>query len=155
MIIEKIIAHKDVPTRFDNCERDEISLDWYDLNKKVMLKTSLKGLEIGFRLDHNSETLKDGDVIFANEEKILSVSVKPCSCIEIRWHDNLELARICYEIGNRHAPLFFSDSGEEHTLLTPYDAPIAELLGRIGFHISMKEARLINPLSGNVARHSH
>lgn len=154
MIIDKIIAHKEAFHGFENHERDEVSLEWYELNKKVMRKTTRNGLEIGFRLSHDSETLKDGDVLFAENGKILLISVKPCSCIEIHWHDNLELARICYEIGNRHAPLFFSDT-KDQIFLTPYDAPIAELLGRMKFHISVKEARLINPLSGNVARHSH
>lgn len=155
MIIEKIIAHRDAFSRFEDYERDEVHLEWYELNKKVMRKTTQKGIEIGFRLDHNSETLKDEDIIFVEGGTILTVSVKPCSCIGMLWHDNIELARICYEIGNRHAPLFFSDSDENHTLLTPYDAPIAELLGRMGFHITIQEDRLIKPLSGNVAKHHH
>ena len=154
MIIEKITAHRDSFHDFRNYEMDEVFLEWYELNKKVMRKTTRKGFEIGFRLFHGSEPLQDGDIIAANDNHIISICVSPCKCIEIHYYGVQELARLCYEIGNRHAPLFFSES-DENSLLIPFDVPTLDLLEKMRFQTVVREGLLIKPVISNISAHSH
>lgn len=154
MIIEKVIAHKNNIHRFENYERDEVSLEWYELNKKVMRKTTCKGSDIGFRLPHGSESLKDADIIAMENGRVIVVRVKSCQCIEIHWHDTFELAKLCYEIGNRHSPLFLSESGDS-SFLIPFDSPMLELLHKMNFYTKVRDGFLVNPLSANISAHSH
>ncbi len=154
MIIENIIRQSDITESSDNVRKDIVFLEWYELNKKIMRKRTQDGVEIGFRLDQKCDSLKDQDIVFAEEGKIITIVVKPCLSIEISWHNQEELARICYEIGNRHAPLFFHESGFDK-LLIPYDAPMTELLKKMNIHFNIRDARLVHPINSNTAQHAH
>ena len=61
-----------------------------------------------------------------------------------------EMASVCYEIGNKHLPLFY----EEESLLVPFDAPLMRLLQAQGYDISKEERKLLQPLKTTVAPHS-
>ena len=61
------------------------------------------------------------------------------------------MASLCYEIGNKHLPLFID--GEE--VLVPYDEPLFRWLAVAGFEPVGAFRKLLNPLKTTTTSHSH
>lgn len=129
---------------------DHVAIDWYEVRQKVLHKVSRKGMEIGIRRP-TGEPLRDGDILWREDKAILLVEISPCECLALQVNTMVEMGKACYELGNRHAPLFMED-GE---LLTPYDQPLMTALERSGFLPVRKMARLTNPWGGYADGHSH
>ncbi len=149
MLIENIV-HDLNEQDIGDIERDYVALEWYEVEKKVLHKTSRKGLNVGIR-NHNGRPLRDGDILYHDTHKALVVEILPCDCIALKPNTISQIAKACYEIGNRHAPLFMED-GE---LLTPFDAPLLNVLEKFGFAPYRKTAKLKTPLGGLTHGHSH
>ncbi|HWP96542.1 MAG TPA: urease accessory protein UreE [Syntrophomonadaceae bacterium] len=152
MIIEKIlgsIMDRDMRA-VDQEYVDYVPIDWYQVRQKVLHKVSRKGAEVGIR-NPTGAPLRQGDILWQDAKQMLVVEILPCECLALHANSVLEMGKACYEIGNRHAPLFFED-GE---LLTPYDQPLMTVLCRCGFSPVKKIAILKNPLGGHESGHSH
>lgn len=149
MLIEKIMA-KAGELNLAGTELDEVYFEWYELNKKILRKTTAAGVELGFRLKDSG--LGEGDIVAANESGFIVVRIIPCQCLAVSWHNWQQLARICYEIGNRHAPLFINSAADR--LLLPFDEPMERLLNKLGAHTSVVNEKLITPLA-SLSGHSH
>ncbi len=61
----------------------------------------------------------------------------------------LAASSICYEIGNRHIPLFY----EENDLLVPYEVPLHNLLKASGHQLKIEERKLRNAFKTTVLPH--
>lgn len=149
MIIEKIAGNLE-DRDIGELERDDVYIEWYEVEKKVLHKMSRGGIEIGIR---NSGVcpLQDGDILYQDEKKALVLKILECQCIALKPKTMAEMGKACYEIGNRHAPLFI----EEDELLTPFDEPLMTALIKCGFSAEKKNARLKIPLGGHIHGHSH
>ena len=78
--------------------------------KRIHKKNTDKGTEVGIRMDDSilSRGLYQDDVIYADDKKLVVVNTPPCEVIRVTLipgHEKMS-AKVCYEIGNRHAPLF-------------------------------------------------
>jgi urease accessory protein len=62
-----------------------------------------------------------------------------------------EMAYICYEIGNKHLPLFY-ENGE---LMIPYEAPLLKILQASGFSPVIEDRKLMHQLKTTVSSHNH
>jgi urease accessory protein len=62
-----------------------------------------------------------------------------------------EVANICYEIGNKHLPLFY----QNEELLVVWDKPLFSLLEKANYIVSAEKRKLLNPLKTSVAAHTH
>ena len=82
---------------------------------------------------------------------VIVVDIEPCDTIIIEPKNMAEMASVCYEIGNKHLPLFFQD--EE--VLVAYDAPLFKLLSAGGYDVQKGKRKLISPLKTTVAPHGH
>jgi len=135
---------------------DTLDLEWYELNKKILRKISGNNIEVGINLLQEKDSLQNGDIISIDKNSIIAINVKACECIAIKAKNHLELARICYEIGNRHAALFI-DEHDSSVFLLAMDKPIMQMLGKIGAEPKTVTARLIKPLSciGHSHEHHH
>ena len=96
-----------------------VDIEWHEAFKKIHKKITDQGREVGIRMDDSilSRGLFQGDVIYQDETVIVAVNTPPCEIIEIALapgHEKMA-AKVCYEIGNRHAPLFW---GEKDTFIT-------------------------------------
>lgn len=77
----------------------------FDQRIKGRLKVTLdNGAEAGLFLDRGP-ILRDGDCIATAEGQIARVKAAPETVSTVRSDDALLLARVCYHLGNRHAPL--------------------------------------------------
>ena len=65
-------------------------------------------------------------------------------------------AKVCYEIGNRHAPLFYGE--EENTFITPYNEPMYLMLEKLHGVTATKEIQRLDidrRISAAVHNHHH
>ena len=130
---------------------DWLELEWHEANKRILHKKTLSGKEVTMKFLKENQNLTQGDILFEDAETIIVVDVQACASIVIKPKNNFEIAAICYEIGNKHLPLFFND--EE--LLIAYEAPLFNLLTSLGYEVKKENRKLINPLKTSVASHAH
>lgn len=149
MLIDNILGNInnfEVNTR----DVDEVNIEWYEVNKRILKKQSKKGKDIGIRLEKPSK-LQDGDILFLNEKEIVIVSILQCDVISIVPETMEAMGKICYEIGNKHIPLFFND----REVLVSYDEPLMKLLEKQGFQPKKAIRKLVNGLEQHGHSHGH
>ena len=149
IIKEKIGNIKDVAT--DKRAMDNVLLEWHETNKRILHKHSQHGKEITIRFLKENQNLTEGDIIYQDDESIVVIDIMPCEVIIIRPGNMHEMASVCYEIGNKHLPLFFQDD----ELLVPFEEPLFRLLNTGGYNIMKGERKLISPLRSTVTPHGH
>lgn len=130
---------------------DRLLLEWYECNKRILHKRTESGREIVIKFLKEAQNLKQDDVLFADGKTLIAVDVLPCETIVLKPASMYEMALVCYEIGNKHLPLFYEDDG----LLIPYDAPTYRLLKASGFGARIERRKLLNPLRTSVSPHAH
>ena len=108
----------------NNRNIDYVLLDWYETNKRILHKKTLLGREISMKFLNENPQLGVGDIIYEDDFGLVAVDIKECEAIVIRPRSMYEMASVCYEIGNKHLPLFYQD--EE--ILVAYEAPLFKLL---------------------------
>lgn len=110
-----------------------VEIEWHEAFKKIHKKTTDQGREVGIRLNDEvlSRGLYEGDVIYMDETLIIAVKTPPCEviCIHIASDHPFMIAKTCYEIGNRHAPLFYGE--DMFTFITPYNEPMLLMLSKL------------------------
>lgn len=150
MLIDNVVCSK--PGRIDltGFVIDFVEIEWYEVSKKILHKVSSKGVEIGIKLS-GDKALKHGDILHLEGNSALVVKIPECDCIALKPQNLSAMGKACYEIGNRHSPLFY----QEDRLLMPYDPPLLEALKKCGFDAYKCSARLIAPLGNLHHGHSH
>ena len=143
MIIENIkgnIAEEE----FKGLKVDHLDVNWYEARKRIQKLKTRNGVEVGLRLD--SETLSrgllQGDVLEILDDAAIVVNIKEDECIAVELNDKLAVAKVCYEIGNRHAPLFFAEDYNE--VIMPYNKPMLEMLKKLGANPQVKMMKMLN-----------
>jgi urease accessory protein len=178
MIVERPIGSVG-DKEYEGAVLDFVEIEWFNTHKKIDRKTSRGGLEIGLRMD--AETARrgwrQGDVLCrAAGGVVIAVEIPPCRCIAVGGGgmgdtdgiggtdgaggapDRRRLARLCYEIGNRHAPFFYDEDGDG--FLLPYDEPMKVMLEKLGAAVDVRQARLlaenrVSSASAHDGGHSH
>lgn len=136
-----------------------VDIEWHEAFKKIHKKITDQGREVGIRMDDSilSRGLFQGDVIYQDETVIVAVNTPPCEIIEIALapgHEKMA-AKVCYEIGNRHAPLFW---GEKDTFITIYNEPMLVMLSKIHGVIAEKKIAKLDfdrRISASIHNHHH
>ena len=136
-----------------------VDIEWHEVFKRIHKKITDQGREVGIRMDDSilSRGLFQGDVIYQDETVIVAVNTPPCEIIEIALapgHEKMA-AKVCYEIGNRHAPLFW---GEKDTFITIYNEPMLVMLSKIHGVIAEKKIAKLDfdrRISASLHNHHH
>lgn len=129
---------------------DYIFLEWHESRKRILRKTTESGIEVAIQFLNKNPELTEGDVLFADDETIIAVCIQPCDCIVLQPKNMLEMATMCYEIGNKHLPLFY----ESDQLLVPFEMPLFRILSAQGFDVQQATRKLLQPLKTTVAPHN-
>lgn len=130
---------------------DTISIDWYETRSRIMHKQSKLGEQVVIKFLQSNPDLKEGDILWFDDTRVIAVKIKPCKAIIIKPSNILEAANIAFEIGNKHLPLFY----EKDDLLIPYDEPLYKLLQASGYVMKIEDRKLNNPLKTSVSPHAH
>lgn len=130
---------------------DVLPVEWYETNKRIMRKPTRQGHELALRFLQESPALAEGDILYVDEQIVIVVEILPCDALVIRMGLPQDIAAICYEIGNRHLPLF-TTTGE---LLAPFEEPMFRWLKAGGYDVRREERKLLYPLRSTIAAHGH
>ena len=132
-----------------NRQIDYLQLEWYETNKRIMHKKTLGGTSLEIRFLKENPSLSEGDILYQDESVLIVVDIKACDALMITPKNTFEVASICYEIGNKHLPLFYHN----HQLLVAYEAPLFRLLSAAGYQVDRGICKLLSPLKTSVAPH--
>ncbi len=150
MIIENVIGSREALFT-PGMQTDLLELEWFETTRRIQRKTTRDGMPVAIRLLREGQRLRHDDVLYRDEKKLVVVSVKPCEAIVLRPQSMLEMGTVCYEIGNKHMPLFIQDN----EVLMPFEAPMFRWLDAAGYKPMKAERQLLNLLKSNVEPHSH
>lgn len=130
---------------------DWLPLEWHETNKRILHKHTTFGKELTLKFLQQAPNLQQDDVLYTDEKTIIAVQILPCEVIIIHPTSMYQMAAVCYEIGNKHLPLFY----ETDAVLIPYEAPVFRMLQAAGFDIKKEVRQLLHPLRTSVAPHEH
>jgi urease accessory protein len=116
-----------------------------------MHKRSVAGTEVVMKFLNEGQNLTQGDILYQDDETIIAINIEPCEVLVIKPKNMFEMASVCYEIGNKHLPLFYQDD----EVLVAFDAPLYRLIVSSGYEAEKGERKLINPLRTSVSAHAH
>ena len=128
---------------------DRLPLEWFETRKRILRRKTASGKEIALKFLNEAAALTEGDILYEDEQSIIAVEVLPCDCLVVRPKSMFEMASVCYEIGNKHLPLFF----ENDELLVPFEQPLYRLLGAQGYEAVKESRKLLQPLNTTVSPH--
>ena len=129
MICEKILG-KIGEEQFNGKKIDYVDFEWHETYSKLHRKTSRGGRDVAISLDDSilKIGIKPGDVLGIEGETVICADVLPVEILGVKVGNPafFNAAKVAYEIGNCHAPLFFGKSDSE--LVTIYTEPMERLL---------------------------
>ena len=128
---------------------DWLPLEWFEARKRILRKHSSSGRELSLKFLNQNPEHAEGDILFEDDSSIIAVTILACNCIVIHPKNMLEMASACYEIGNKHLPLFY----EPGILLVPFDEPLLNLLLLQGYTVIEETRKLLTPLKTTVPAH--
>ncbi len=147
MILTEVLGNlRDMAIQENLIER--VPLEWFELDKRLLCKTTDKGNEIGIAIDGN-QRLQHGDILYLGSKKVITVEVLPAKAIVLEPESMQETAFICYQLGNRHAPLYISGV----QVLVPFDPTIEELFRRLDIPVKIEARRLEHGLRAETHHH--
>ncbi|MCK0205669.1 urease accessory protein UreE [Ornithobacterium rhinotracheale] len=150
MIITQAIGKLENPSSVSK-QVDYLDLEWFEATKKIQRKRTQAGEEVAIKFLKEGQRLYHHDILFEDENKLIVVNILPCEAIVISPKSLLEMGTVCYEIGNKHMPLFIQND----EVLMPYEHPMFRWLEASGYNPEKREERLLNLLKSNVEPHSH
>lgn len=152
MIIKEIVGSESQRS-LEGFEIDILELEWYELNKRIQRKTTSLGREVAMKFTSENVALKEGDLLYYNVDEMVAITVKvlPTQVIVISPADMVEMATICYEIGNKHMPLYIDGS----EILLPYEAPMFRWLESAGYAPKEEQRKLQQRLKSKGGGHHH
>jgi urease accessory protein len=130
---------------------DVLEIEWFEANKRIMHKKTTSGRQLVMKFLGEAQSLTEGDVLWQDDTSVVVVGIKPCEAILIRPTSMRQAAAVCYEIGNKHLPLFYYND----EILVPYEAPLYRLLTAAGYAPQKEVRKLLHPLKTTVAPHGH
>jgi urease accessory protein len=130
---------------------DWLQLQWYEAGKRILRRQTQAGNDIALKFLDKNPTLTQGDVLYEDDTIIIAVEILPCDVLVIKPANLVEMASVCYEIGNKHLALFI----DKEELLVPFEMPLFRLLSAQGYAIKQDKRKLLHPLKTTVAPHAH
>lgn len=130
---------------------EKLYVEWFETGKRILHKKTAAGREVIMKFLKENPLLSQDDILYEDENCIVAIDILPCETIVVAPANMFETARLCYEIGNKHLPLFY----EEAVLLIPYDEPLFRWLLSSGFAAVKENRKLLNQLRTSVSAHSH
>lgn len=150
MIVNEIIGNV-ADTPVSGLEQDTLELEWFETTKRIQRKRTAGGREIAIKFLREGQRLRQGDILQREGNTIVTVEIKPCEAIVITPQTLPEMGTVCYEIGNKHMPLFIQDD----KVMMPFEMPMFRWLEGSGYRPEKQVVRLLHLLKSNVEPHGH
>jgi len=150
MIIKEILGNK---SNIDlaNLEIDFLELEWFETSKRIQSKTTTNGVQVSIKFLKEGQHLTQDDVLFKDDKKAIIINIRECEAIVVAPKSLLEMGTVCYEIGNKHAPIFIQDN----QVLIPFEEPLFKWLAASGYNPVKEKRQLKNMLRSTHTSHGH
>lgn len=130
---------------------DYLRLEWYETSKRIHRRKTENGEDIAIRFLKEGQRLNQDDILYMNDNSAVVVDIIPCDAIQVVPTTMLEMGTVCYEIGNKHLPMFIQND----LVLIPFEDPIFKWLNVKGFKAEKVHTKLMNLLNSTVQPHGH
>lgn len=137
MVFNKILGNINSLENLEKYHVETIYVDSEDLLKRILRVTSDHKREYGVSLE-NGERIKDGDLLFNEDNKIIVVRTKSEDVLVIKPKSMNEMGEIAHKLGNRHLQAQFSN-GE---MIIQYDRLVEDELKRDNINYSREDIKL-------------
>jgi urease accessory protein len=137
--------------RFPLGERtiERIELESDALSKRILRLSTSVG-DFGLRLEGEAR-LRDGDIVFADEERVIAVRVRADDVLVAAPRTIAEALRLAHALGNRHLPIQLDGD----LVIARFDPLVAELCAEQGVAARREERVLDEPFRHARAPHRH
>ncbi|MBQ5570065.1 MAG: hypothetical protein IIT45_06420 [Treponema sp.] len=165
MIYTKILGKVD-DEDFKNRPVDYIDFEWHETYSKLHRKISRSGRDVALSLDDSilKIGIKPGDVFGVDSDgSVIAADVLETDILSVRFENPnfFSTAKVAYEIGNCHAPLFAGK--DQNELITIFNEPMQKLLeGLHGIKAKVEKrnekldfSKQISSIVGHGHGHSH
>jgi len=150
IIVEKIEGNV-VNGSIANRIIDPLLLEWFETGKRLLRRHTQGGQEVALRFMREAPMLQQGDIVWMDDKKAIVIDIVPAAAIVLKPAAMKDMAAVCYEIGNKHLPLFLV--GDE--VLVPYEEPLFRWLEARGYNPEKAPRILTNMLRSNIIPHEH
>ncbi len=130
--------------------RDRVLIDYDRRHRRRILLTTEAGGEVLLDLPH-AMRLRDGDGLLLDGGGVVAVRARPERLAEIHAHDEAELVRIAWHLGNRHLPVQLM--GERIRIRT--DHVIEAMVELLGGHVEHVDAPFDPEAGAYAGGHAH
>jgi urease accessory protein len=130
---------------------DVLSIEWFEATKRIQRKKTKMGAEIAIKFLKEGQRLRQDDVLYADDDRVIVIDIIPCDAIVVKPSTLLEMGSVCYEIGNKHLPVFIQND----EVLIPFEEPIYKWLLTSGYNTNRTHTKLLNMLNATVQPHGH
>ena len=135
--------------QFKNLKVDYVDIEWHEAFKKLHKKKTQEGRDLGISLGNEILTrgLNQDDVLGVDGDTVIAVNIPACEALVMTVDNDVRMvAKVCYEIGNKHA-----------TLITPLDLPIKALMEKLGVKVERKTVKFDfkKKISSSINAHTH
>jgi urease accessory protein len=150
MIIKEILGNKS-NMNLGGLEIDLLELEWFETSKRIQSKITNNGVQISIKFLREGQQLSQDDVLFNDNKKAILINIRECEAIVVAPASLLEMGTLCYEIGNKHVPIFIQDN----QVLIPFEEPLFKWLSAGGYSPVKEKKQLKSMLKSTHASHGH
>lgn len=146
-------------------DEETVDIAWDEAQKRILRKTGSRGTEVGIRLreEDRRRGIRTGDVLGVDAERhlVLVAQIEPADALVLTVEpgDVVAAARVAWEVGNTHAPLF--SCAERTSFATPYSEPLLKMfegvpgVRAVRAEVLLDPARMLSSGSGHGHAHAH
>ncbi|WP_026962725.1 urease accessory protein UreE [Alicyclobacillus herbarius] len=149
MICTKVVGHVHEGVAASR-RLDRVWLHSEALLKRIQRLRTESGRELGLRLPADSAALRDGDILWMDDEAAVVVSVLPESVLVVSPKSLREMGEVAHRLGNRHVPAQF----EGDTLIVADDPLLEQLFVSLEVPF-VREERVLREPFRYIAEHGH
>lgn len=123
-----------------NLREEHIAIEWFETGRSLIKRNTSTGTptQLSRRF---AKYLQDGQIVYQNQELFVRIVIRPCVCMMLRTNDAVAIGSFCFDVGNRHLPIF---SVDDNAFAVAYDARLYEALSsKFKGLISLEQAKLI------------
>ena len=150
MIFNKILGNIKEIDNLKQYHVETIYVNSDDMLKRILRVTSDHNREYGITLE-NSENLKDGDIIYKEDNKLIVIKVNSEDVLVIKPKTLTEMGVIAHNLGNRHLQAQFEDD----KMIIQYDRLVEEELKRDNINYSRENITLKKAFRHVEFAHTH
>lgn len=104
---------------------DFLPLEWYEVNRRVLKRKTDGGILVCLCRPPRTP-IHDGEIVYTEDGLVVKAFIKPCTCIVLDSDDLTTVGSFCFDVGNRHLPIFFIDGD----VVVSYDGRLFQALSQ-------------------------